>query len=253
MMECATLYKLLTETLRDIFSCTKTRDSLCITTPLMFPDGDFISVYLEETPSGNYYVTDAGELFHYLVSNQIPLTQTREQILRDILLVNTTRISEHEIAAEVTDPRSLPFAVFRVAQSVARAADMIYSRQFHLPDTFNTSVGDFFFESNIHFQESYPFTDVYGQVWTFDFRIRTGHEKLVKTLATDSRQYAEAMINRAIRQLDAVGRSFPKEYLFTIISDEDSIWRPHSLRQLEDHCIVIPFSERRLHVGKLVA
>lgn len=252
MVDCENLYEIMRRNLSSSVSCAKIRDALRVTTPLMYPDGDFISVYIEEAASG-YYVTDAGELFHYLVANDIPLSPVRERILNDILLVNTAKLIDEEICAEVDDLSDLPFAIFRVAQSVARAADMVYSRRFRLPDTFNTSVSDFFIDAKVHFTEGYHFMDVYGQTWNFDFLIRSGHEKLVKTLATDSPQYAEILINRAIRQLDAVERSFHKDYLFTIYSDEDTIWKSYSLRQLEDHCIVIPFSKRNLYIEKLIA
>jgi hypothetical protein len=253
MINCDTLYEAIYRSLPLDFSCASVNDTIAVRTPLMFPDGDFIIVYIEEA-GGKYVVTDAGTLWGFLLANGIPpkLSFGRQQILDDVLLINTTHMEDDEVRTS-SSFEGLSFAIFRVAQAVARASGIIYSRRIAIPDTFNTTVADFFDERHISYQEEYPIVDVYEKQWVFDFRIQTGKHKLVKTLATDSPSYAESLVSRAVRQWDGFSDMIEQSCRITIYNDMVDVWRTESLRQIKAHSELIPFSESEHYIDLLLA
>lgn len=256
MITCETIAGLMTSSIGRILPCTPMmQGEFQISTPLLFPDGDYISIFVRQQ-GARFLVTDAGELAHCLVSNDISLNLTarRREILDEILIVNTTRFEHGEVFAVVEEPEDLPFAIFRVAQSVARGSDMIYSRRFSRgPNKFTEQVATFFEREDIEFTQQYSLDDVFGQSWVFDFLISTGSFKLVQTLSTNQQKYAETLINKAIRQWDAMGRTPVNAKSITMVNDEPGIWRPEALHQLTHHCQVIPFSDRYSYLDVLRA
>lgn len=245
MRKCKDWKQALVATLDRNFPCTERGNYLEISTPLMFPDGGAISVYIMRNMY-SFEVTDLGELFHYLVAHGIDpsLSRTRKQIVDDILTVSSTVISKDEVKCYVSEVESIPFAVFRVAQTVARAADLVYTRQFRIPATFNANVSDFLNEQRIPHIPDVNLKDSFGRSWRFDFQLLWSRPKWVKTIATESKSYGERLVANAIIQWDSFTGIVEYEARVTIYDDTTDVWRRESLEHLARHTQLVPFNRR---------
>ncbi len=254
MITCSEFNRIFAEGLPSAFKCTLGDNRLSIRTPLMYPNGAYVVVYIEETEL-DYRITDLGGLVHFWVSEGIytKLSRTRQIILDDIMLTNTVRFIDDEIFTGVDNVADIPFAIMRVAQTVARASDIVYTKRITFPETFNASVSDFFIENKLDFVEQYSIEDPYGELWMFDFLIHSGHKKLIKTIATDNKSYSEALVNRTIRQWDAVKRVGIVYEKITVYDSSRSVWKETSLLQLKEHCKLIPFERRYDYVDFLAS
>ena len=128
-MNTDALYKSLSADLPPLFECSLApRDGIRVRTPLLFPDGGVIDVYVLER-DGAYTVTDFGDAAGWLGLQTV--SQNRSPRQRE-LIADTCRTLGIELKGEVLVLRKvlspgLADAVIRVAQAEARVADVWFT------------------------------------------------------------------------------------------------------------------------------
>jgi hypothetical protein len=133
-----------------LFACQEENCRLKITTPFLYPDGDYIDLYLIETPTGPY-LTDLGETMGYLADHNISLRQSpkRRQIINDVLLTQGVELFRGELRVPLDDWDKTAWAITRLSQAVVQTSDLVFSLRLSALTTFKEEVEEYWIESRI--------------------------------------------------------------------------------------------------------
>lgn len=76
-------------TIGELFTCSTVNDYIRIRTPLLYPDGDVIDIYLKEKEE-QYILTDLGETLRWLRMQTISekRSEKQETLIQDTLLTH---------------------------------------------------------------------------------------------------------------------------------------------------------------------
>lgn len=114
-------------TLGELFTCAPVGEYLRIRTPLLYPDGDVIDVFLAER-AGIPTVTDLGETLRWLRIQSLSTRRTPKQqkLIEDICLNHGLELYRGMLMARVAGgvDAALAATVLRVAQGVQRITDL---------------------------------------------------------------------------------------------------------------------------------
>lgn len=96
-------------------------DFLKLSTPFLYPDGDFIDIYLVKTPAGTY-LTDLGETTAYLNTYEIlSLPAVHDMAIAQVLLVQGVELFQGEIRV-IWDGRA--WTVIRLIQAIIQIGSL---------------------------------------------------------------------------------------------------------------------------------
>lgn len=122
-MNCQILLDTIRQELPLIYTCEEVASHrLRLNTPLLYPNGDYVDLYLEETPAG-LYLTDLGETLGYLSDHDISLRHSpkRQKTLDDILLTHGVERFKGELRIRLdTTLRDLAWAITRMGQATVQ-------------------------------------------------------------------------------------------------------------------------------------
>lgn len=95
-----------------------------VRTPVLFPDGGVIDVFVVEVGNG-YLVTDFGGAYDWLRS-MCYTYGSYEDRFREVCSTLGVELVGHQVMLRVRDEEELPVAVLNVAQAALRMADVWY-------------------------------------------------------------------------------------------------------------------------------
>jgi len=171
-MNCQTLLDTIRKELPLIYTCEEVASHrLRLNTPFLYPNGDYIDFYLEETPAG-LYLTDLGETLGYLSDHGISFRHSpkRQKTLDDILLTHGVEQFQGELRLRLdTMPRDLAWAITRLGQAAIQLADLAYTMRLGTLATFREEVEEFWIAANIPYEANYRVVGGSGEVHTVDF------------------------------------------------------------------------------------
>lgn len=128
MKRCEELQQTVLTKLPLLFICQEESNRLKISTPYLYPNGDYIDLYLVETPNG-LYLTDLGETMGYLTDYGVYLKQssTRRKVVHDILLTHNVELFQGELRAYLENEEQIAHAIMRLTQAIIQISDLYLS------------------------------------------------------------------------------------------------------------------------------
>lgn len=245
-MNCEELREKALTTLPILFSCQEENGRLRIATPYLYPDGDYIDLYLVETPIG-LYLTDLAETMGHLADHEISPQQSpkRSKIIKDILLTQGVELFRGELRTPLEDWDKTAWLVTRLSQAVVQISDLVFSLRLSALTTFKEEVEEYWIESQIPYDVDYSVIGGSGESYTIDFYISIPRRGwLVETLSSQSRSYANTLVSRVIRTWHDLHRVDGRYGYLSLIDDSTEVWKPEWFDQLADFSEIVVWSER---------
>ncbi len=124
-------HRSLTVGLPALFDCRPGRQGdVQVVTPLLYPDGGFVDVFVVER-DGCYVVTDYGDAQSWLWMQSFSgtLTPTQQKLIADACRSLGVELDRGQMVLRCTDTSNLAEMILRLAQAVARVADVWFAIQ----------------------------------------------------------------------------------------------------------------------------
>lgn len=254
-MNCQTLRDTMRQELPLIYTCEEVESHrLRLTTPFLYPNGDYIELYLEETPVG-LYLTDLGEILGYLSDHGMSVRQSpkRQKTLDDILLTHGVEQFKGELRMRVdaVPPRDLAWTITRLGQAAVQVADLTYTLHLGSLVTFREEVEEFWIAAEVPYESNYRMVGGSGEVHTIDFYLPRSRPVLVETLSSATSGYASTLTSRVVRLWHDILRVDGRFLYFSILDDAADVWRSEWIDQMAQFSQVVVWSERDRILGTL--
>ena len=222
----------------DLYKCSPGDDYIAIRTPYIFPDGDIIELYYQDTGGGGR-LTDFGETLRWL-SGQTPAqrrTKKHLSLIEDTCSTHHVEFVDGQVSVEVGRPEVMAEAITRLAQAAIRIADVSFTFRGRSFQSFADEVEELLAERQILSQRNYKTEGESGESWTIDLRteLRT-KTSLVYVLSTGSRGQAKRLTDHVVAafyDLRKLRDETPPVNLISLVDDETEVWEPEDFKRLE--------------------
>ena len=246
-MNCHTLLENLHDSLPVIFRCESINEHRCrILTPYLFPNGDYVELFVEETPVG-LYLTDLGEVLGYLSDHGISFRQSpkRQKTLNDILLTHGIEHFKGELRVRLdTTANSAAWLVARLGQASVQAANLIYSLRLSSLATFREEVEELWNEIHVPYEANYRVIGGSGENHRVDFYLPQQRPLLVTTLSSSTAGYARILISDVVRVWHDIRRVDGRFHYLSLFDDSADVWRAEWIEQVAQFSDVVNWSNR---------
>jgi hypothetical protein len=245
-MNCERMREKVLSALPILFECQEENGRLKITTPYLYPNGDYIDLYLSETTTG-LYLTDLGETLGYLADHRISPRQSpkRRKIINDVLLTQGVELFRGELRVPLDDWDKAAWTVTRLGQAIVQISDLVFSLRLSALSTFKEEVEEYWIESRISYDVDYSVVGGSGESYTIDFYIPVPHRpRLVETLSSQSKSYANNLVSRVVRTWHDLLRVDGRYGYVSLIDDSTDVWKAEWFDQLAEFSEVAVWSER---------
>jgi hypothetical protein len=234
---CSTI----SDTVSQFFSCEGKGDFTMIQTPFLYPDGDYISLYVESQQDGMLTVSDLGETVRWLRSNTPTLKRTPRQnlIIQDICLTHDVEFSNGVLQVTGLHESEVSETMLRVSQAIIRVSDIWLTFRNRTIQSTAEDVSEYFNEKAIEYDRNKKETGMSGRTWTVDFYSKTAQKNsFISVLSSGSRQAAKSSVTQAFTcfydirhatRSDALTRSF-----VSLVDDQNDVWEEADFKLLSE-------------------
>lgn len=246
-MNCADLTEIFRAEPLAGWTCKPDDGFLRLETPLRYPDGGVIEVFVENL-NDRLLVTDYGESFRFLYNHGIDPVRSavRQQVVDLAVSLGGADISEDTIEITV-DPGLAMAAAVRLGQIITRIADLTLTNKGPLGGSFSDVVEDFL-RSRLHGAEIRRHEALAGAATKhrIDIVVRSAKGvSAIESLSASTPTGANAQTAYTIQKfvdLKAVGAGAPEVY--SVIDNSSDTWSGALRRQLENVSTVIDWERR---------
>lgn len=254
-MNCNETKEKIIKVFPSLFECQQVNDYLKLSTSYLYPDGDYIDLYLVEQPPATLYVTDLGETMGYLADHGINLRQSpkRQKIVDDIRLTQGVELFRGELRAILDDWDKAGWVIERLAQAITQISSLVLTLRLGSLVTFKEDVEEFWIEAGIPYEIDYRVVGGSGQSYPLDFYIPSRKRPwLVKTLSSQSKGYANILISQTVRTWHDLLRVDGRYQYLSLLDDSTDIWQPEWIDQLGELSTVTTWSSREELLSELL-
>lgn len=163
----------LRENLPNLFTCTTTRrGAVRVRTPLLYPDGDLIDLFVLER-DGEYLVTDYGDTLGWLSTQSVSddLTVNQSRLIEDVCMTLGIEQNGGQMTLHVHNHRALADAVHRLGQAALRVADIQFTFRQHETKSISDEVDSWLKERSFNFRKRVRRSGKSGIHWTVDYEV----------------------------------------------------------------------------------
>lgn len=235
-------------TLPGLFQCAPTtKGAVRIRTPLLYPDGGVVDVFVEER-HGNYVVTDFGDALGWLGQQSVSARRTQKQqlLVEDVCQTLRLELSQGQLTRPDVTLASLASAVIEVAQAVVRVSDIWFTMRSQSLQTTADEVDDWLREMHIEFARRVQIQGRSTRSWTIDFKTYVeGQTSLVYLLSTGARGAVHRQVENALAgwvDLNHLRQSRNGFAFVSLFNDLEDVWRSEDFRLLETHSKIAMWS-----------
>ena len=139
----------------ELFQCAEVGNFVRIRTPFMYPDGDYIDLFMEE--AGDVAtLTDLGETIRWLKMQTITPRRSpkQNQMIEDIRLTHGVEFYRGMLQVRYKPEDNLAAAVSRLAQAALRTADLWFTFRNRTVESMTDEVADLLTERAIPFERN---------------------------------------------------------------------------------------------------
>lgn len=246
----------LVEHLAAHFTCSEHEGLVRVRTPFVYPDGDVIDLYVQQS-GAVATVTDMGETLRWLdMQTTSPKRSARQQkIVESACETVDVALENGMLMARARDDRELTDAVLRVSQAAARAADVWFTYRSRSFTSINDDVADFLDSRGIRYARDEKVAGRSGRIYAVDFRVHAGaRDALVTVLSTGSRGAARSVAERAFAStFDIHVHVGDQLRLVSLFDDTRDVWSPEDIRLVEPVATIARWSAPDEFANLLVA
>lgn len=230
-----------------LYSCTPVNGYQRIRTPFLYPDGDVIDVFVNETDPPT--VSDLGETMRWLRMQSLSNKRTPKQdkMIQDICMTHGLEFHKGTLNARVGSGIDLAETVMRVAQGCLRVADIWFTMGTRSVESLNDEVSSFFDEVGVSYQRGQKTRGRSGKIWIPDFHTRTPEKSsLIYILSTGSKAAAKGAVEHvhtAWYDLSAIQRAEGIQ-LVSLFDDTVDVWSESDFKLMEELSSVARWSNR---------
>jgi len=245
-MKCTTFKEVLRNHLPMMFDCREQDGRLVIETPIEYPDGDHVELYVVEE-SGGLVLTDLAETVRVLGNYNFDLKRSpkRFRLFEDILRAHDVHYFQGCLRIPIRSPENLPQALMRMVQAVLGVSDLLFTMRFGAGTAFKEEVEEFLIEHEIPYELDYKVVGRSAHAYTVDFYIERVKPHLVETLSSAAAGPAEILVNSTVRMWFDLKRINGRFGYISLLDDSADVWKASHLDILSDLSEVIVWSERK--------
>lgn len=226
--------------LSSLYTCVRRpRGDVKIRTPMLFPDGGVIDVFVVEQ-NGGYVVTDYGDGLGWLrtQSRSGKLSTRQRDLMLDACATLDVGFSSGQLVVECSHGAELADAVNRLAQAVVRVADIWFTFRTKTGHSVANEVETWLRARDFKVARSQMHTGVSGKRWNVDFTVVWDQQpSIVFLMSTASHAYARQLCNHVV----AGSRDLRNLVLFgaranrvALVDDSVAVWRPEDIALIGD-------------------
>lgn len=217
-----------------LFECTPApREGVRIRTPMMYPDGGIVDVFILERDD-SYTLTDFGEVLAWLRMQTVNHRRTPKQLglIQDVCQTLGVELHHGQLILRSLSFDELSDGVTRLAQAVVRVSDIWFTMRMRSFESTSDEVNEWLTARNINFKAGVKHRGRSGRDWTIDFQTYT-HEQtsLLFLLSTGSRTAANRITDHVVAGcLDLKNSQIHQQHadsisLISLFDDTSDVWR----------------------------
>jgi hypothetical protein len=215
----------------------------------MFPDGDLIDVFIEESLD-SFLVTDYGEAMGWLQSQSFrdKLTANQFRIAEDVCLTLDVQLVHGHLNKRCDDPSEVGATVHDLAQAAVRVADIWFTLRTRASEAIGDEVEDWLVGHRFDFQKGTRHSGRSGRRWTIDYEVDADSTtSYVLVLSTGTRAWARRLTERAIAQctdLHHLTTGSEGKHFVSLFDDTNDVWREEDFSLAGTLSRVVVWSDR---------
>lgn len=224
--------------LGDLFTCERQDRFVRIRTPLLYPDGDYIDLFLQEEKD-LVTLTDLGETTGWLrLQTPSPKRSPKQnRLIQDVCQTHGVEFFKGTLTLRVQPGQSLADAVLRLGQAAVRVSDLWFTYRTRAVESITDEVADVLLEREIRFERAEKLIGRSGEGWTVAFHTRTPRRSsLVEVLSTGSRGAVRGVVDHVVAQwhdLHHLVMTQEPLHFVSLFDDTLDIWDEEDFKRLE--------------------
>lgn len=222
-----------------MYECSVNGEYVRVRTPFLYPDGDFIDLFLKRANQGGMTVSDLGETVRWLNSNTLSAKRSPKQagLISDISQTHGVEFFRGMLKARSNEPCTLADAVTRVGQAALRISDLIFTSRLRSVESVTDEVTDFLQELNLPFERNKKLIGRSGKSWKIDFQVSAPlRSSLISVLSSGSRSAAQQISKSVVSTWYDLSqyRVSPEPLAFiSLIDDSADVWSDEDFNLVE--------------------
>lgn len=257
-MNPSVLSKLLRDSIPALFECTEApRGAVRVRTPLFFPDGDRIDLFVVEQ-DGAYLLTDFADTTGWLRMQSVSgeMTPNQRALVDDVCLTLGIRRERGQLMVRVAERTAITDALHRLGQAALRVADIQFTFRPHESGSIADEVDGWLRAQSFNILRSVKRGGSSGIDWTVDYEVSSNDRtSLLFLLAGDTpsavRQRSAQVFAGCSDLRDRTPEPSPIE-MISLFDDDSAGWREEHLRLVEKVSHAVRWSQRE-ELARLLA
>ena len=235
-------------TLPPLFVCSPApMEGVRVRTPLMYPDGGVVDVFVLDRDSG-YTVTDFGDALGWLGIQSVSSQRSRRQqsLVEDVCQTLRIELFQEQLVLRSVALDSLAESVLRIAQAAVRVSDLWFTLRSQSLQTTADEIDDWLRDRHITFRRRASKAGRSTRNWTVDFETQTDQQtSLVFLLSTGSRGNAGRLAEHVLAA--CVDLNHLKEQqrtrFISLFDDWADVWREEHFRLVDEYSEIAFWSQ----------
>lgn len=231
-----------------LFVCSPApREGVRVRTPLLYPDGGVVDVFVLERGDG-YTVTDFGDALGWLGLQSVSRKRSRRQdmLAQDVCQTLRIALSDDQLVLREVTESALGEATLRVAQAAVRVSDLWFTLRSQSLQTAAEELDEWLSEKGIPFERDVSRQGRSTRDWTVNFETRTdAHISLIFLLSTGSRGAVRRITEHVVAgfvDLSHLKADQPNLAFVSLFDDTVDVWRPEDFMLLGEHSEIARWS-----------
>ncbi len=225
--------------LRELYTCSQQGEYIRVRTPLLYPDGDVVDVYVH-SQNGGGTVSDLGETTAWLRTQSTASRRSPKQtrLIEDVCLTLDVEFFKGMLCARYDNNEAMVAAIERVSQSAVRVSDLWFTFRTRSVQSVTDEVAEYLSDRRIPYQRGERLPGRLGGMWTVDFHARTPQRtSFVQVLTTGNRSAAQRLAEHVLAswydlshyKVGAEGVRF-----VSLFDDTSDVWSEEQLQLVGD-------------------
>jgi hypothetical protein len=234
--------------LSPLFICSPApQDGVRVRTPLLYPDGGIVDVFVLERDS-SFTITDFGDALGWLGLQSVSLRRSpkQETLVSDVCQTLRIELFHGQLVIRQVAEGELAESVLRVAQAALRISDLWFTLLSQSTQTTADEVDEWLREKRIPFERQVSKQGRSTQNWNVDFETQTDNRtSLIFLLSTGSRGAVRRITEHVLSgcvDLSHLKESKPNLAFVSLFDDTEDVWRPEDFGLVEGHAEIARWS-----------
>ena len=236
------------QSLPPLFACSPApQEGVRVRTPMLYPDGDVVDVFVLERGSG-YIITDFGDALGWLGLQSISRQRSPKQqmLIQDVCQTLRIELFQDQLVIRQVVSDELAESVLRVAQAAVRVSDLWFTFRSQSFQNTADEVDEWLREKRIPFDRQVTKQGRSAQNWTIDFETHTDNRtSLVFLLSTGSRGTVRRLAEHVLAgcvdlshlKINQSGLAF-----VSLFDDTEDVWHPEDFNLVDEHSEIARWS-----------